>query len=77
MKGKQMTFTLTRQQLESKRSELATKGVQIVGDSGNFSDKGVSIQYTYAEPTLIVTVLDFGGHAHFIVNHIVSDWFHH
>lgn len=70
-----MTFQLTRQQLEAKRALLASEGVVLTGDFGKITDKEVTIQFSYGEPNLIVTVLDYGGHPSFIVNHIVSNWF--
>jgi len=72
-----MTFTLTRQQLEAKRSQLASQGVELTGDSGKIEKNGVTVQFTYGEPTLVVTVLDFGGHPSFFVNHAISGWFKH
>lgn len=72
-----MTFALTRQQLEAKRAELAAQGIQLEGDSGTVSKQGVTITFTYGEPSLIVTVTNYGGHPSFFVNHAVSSWFKH
>lgn len=70
-----MTFTVTRDQLESKRVELAKEGVPLTGDSGILTDHGVSIDFHYNEPTLTVEITNYGGHPQFIVNHVVSNWF--
>lgn len=70
-----MNFTLTRAQLEAKRAELSTQGVQLVGDSGEFTAHGVTVGYTYNEPTLNVEVKDHGAYPGFFVNHAIKGWF--
>lgn len=70
-----MNFTLTRAQLEAKRAELAAKGVQLVGDSGEFTNRGVTVEFTYQEPTLNVEVKDSGPYPGFFVNHAIKGWF--
>lgn len=72
-----MTFNLTRQQLEEKRAALAKEGVQLDGDSGTVTKEGVTITFTYGEPSLIVAVTNYGGHPSFFVNHAVKNWFSH
>lgn len=72
-----MIFNLTRQQLEDKRAALAKEGVLLEGDSGTVTKQGVVLVFTYGEPSLIVTVKDYGGHPSFFVDRRVKNWFKH
>ena len=70
-----MTLTYSRTQLEAIRARLANEGVVLTGDSGTVCKEGVTIVFTYGEPSLIVTVTNYGGHPHFFVDHAVKAWF--
>lgn len=55
--GKQLTFSLTREQFEAKRSDLAAKGFALTGDSGETPRfEGITLDYAYSEPTQTLTV---------------------
>lgn len=51
-----MNYTLSREQFEKYRGVLSTKGIDLVGDSGYFDTHGFRGTFSYAEPTLTVTV---------------------
>ncbi|MGA7409032.1 MAG: hypothetical protein WBW33_01020 [Bryobacteraceae bacterium] len=57
MLGKQLTFTLTREQFEAKRADLAAKGFALAGDSGETPNfEGIVLAYAYSEPTQTLTL---------------------
>ncbi len=74
-----MTFTLTPDQFDACRAKLAAvQGVTIqavTGDAGTVEAQGVVAEFTYAAPTLTVTVTNYGGHPSFFVNHSIKGWF--
>lgn len=74
-----MTFTLTRAQFTADQQSLTSHGVSALGDNGTLTAQGVTISYAYAEPTLTVTVTDYGPHSSWIakkvVNHTIQSWF--
>lgn len=51
-----MTITISRDNLEAKRSTLAEDGFKLVGDSGTLSGDGCTIGYSYVEPTLTINI---------------------
>jgi len=74
-----MTFTLTPDQFDACRAKLAAiQGVTIqsvAGDAGTVEAQGVVANFAYFAPTLTVTVVDYGGHPSFFVNHAIKGWF--
>lgn len=52
-----MTFTLTREQFEQKKQELAiSQGIVVIGDSSTLSHSGVTVMYSYNQPTSTLTI---------------------
>lgn len=68
-----MTFTLTRDQFIAAKSRLFSG--DFTGDSGRVTFNGVTVEYSYNDPTLLINVLDYGGHFQFLVNSTIKDWF--
>jgi hypothetical protein len=68
-------FTLTRPKFEAARAKLASEQISVVGDSGTISKSGVSVQFDYVEPDLKISVLEYGGYPHWVVNHAIAGWF--
>jgi hypothetical protein len=71
-----LTFTLTRTELESKRSQLAQSGIHLQGDSGTFTAQSCTIDFFYTEPYLSVLVTDkpfFASEA--LVASKIREWF--
>ena len=53
-----MQFTLTRQQFDARRAQVAaTTGEALTGDTGTVAYKGVTLRYECDEPALTVTLL--------------------
>ena len=71
-----LLFTLTRAQLEAKRTALAAQNVVLTGDSGQVSEDGVTLQFDYAEPSLRIDVLHKPGLLpEGILENKIKEWF--
>lgn len=71
-----MQINLTRAELEAARTRLAAMNIQITGDSGEITNSGVTLDYGYVEPVLVITV----KHKPFIypesaIEAKIRDWF--
>jgi hypothetical protein len=67
---------LTSAQLEEMRKKLSGQGTKLVGDEGDISKFGVTLHFTYVEPTLNIDVT----HKPFYikdetVSNTVNNWF--
>lgn len=70
-----LTFTLTRIQLEKIRSDLATKNINLVSDTGDINYESVQLHFAYVESKMVITIADSGHWPMFIVKGKITNWF--
>jgi len=71
-----MKFTLLRSQFQAVRNRVISAGVNIpLTDSGEITYKEVIIHFSYMEPNLTISVIDYGDNPSWIVNNAIKGWF--
>lgn len=71
-----MIFNLSADQFRLCRLKLEAAGLTLPTEpQGEIVAKGVTVKYAYSEPTLTVSVIDYGGNIHFFVDHTIRGWF--
>jgi hypothetical protein len=66
---------MTRSQFEQARTKIAAKGVTLVGDAGEVTEAGVTLDFTFVEPKLSINILKC-SYPKFMVEHSIKGWFH-
>lgn len=71
----ELSYSLSRAQLEAIRTKLKASNILLEKDSGDVSYKGVQLTFDYVEPKLSVTIVDGGGYPTFILKSKLNSWF--